>query len=78
MTCPSELTPYVASDIVEQVSSRLAGPVRMMELLAEDDFDNADLFYMISGVLQDQINTLDMLAVNLMAAQGLMERAKSK
>jgi hypothetical protein len=63
---------------VEQVSSRLAGPVRMMELLAEDDFDNADLFYMISGVLQDQINTLDMLAVNLMAAQGLMERAKSK
>lgn len=76
--CPSELTPYVASDIVEQVSSRLAGPVRMMELLAEDDFDNADLFYMISGVLQDQINTLDMLAVNLMAAQGLMERAKSK
>jgi methionine synthase II (cobalamin-independent) len=78
MTCPSELTPYVASDIVEQVSFKLAGPIRVLELMADDDIEKADLFYMIAGILEDQVSRLDDLSISLMQAQALMQRANSK
>jgi hypothetical protein len=78
MICPSELTPRIASDIVDQVLFKLSGPRKMMELLADDDIDNADLFYMISGILEDQIEALEILSHNLLHAQAIMERANAK
>ena len=78
MICPSELTPCVASDLVEQVSFKLAGPIRVLELMADDDLEKADLFYMIAGILEDQVSRLDDLSVSLMQAQAIMQSAKAK